>query len=292
MEQGEEKDGENGKQKFSTNIELLNQEINKKNEIIENLQKENKELNIKNEESISLLNKEIKILKETYEKEINSLKDFFIKEINLLKEEISKKNNNNNEMEKKEEKKTKNEIKAIKEDINDLNEKYSSFERVFDNKLEFIESSLSKLMEKEGNEKDIKKDFENKLNNIFKKQNDSKEHIDQKDLEDLKKLALNLSDNGGSPLKESRFFFSKIFDKRVSETKDNMIIHNLISKKEEIFSFLDEFEYILNFNIPKFREEFNLSKEDYSDEYLISKFKENKGDKTKTFYSIINQNIK
>lgn len=220
------------------------------------------------------------------------MKDFFIKEINLLKEEISKKNNNNNEMEKKEEKKTKNEIKAIKEDINDLNEKYSSFERVFDNKLEFIESSLSKLMEKEGNEKDIKKDFENKLNNIFKKQNDSKEHIDQKDLEDLKKLALNLSDSGGSPLKESRFFFSKIFDKRVSETKDNMIIHNLISKKEEIFSFLDEFEYILNFNIPKFREEFNLSKEDYSDEYLIAKFKENKGEKTKTFYSIINQNIK
>jgi hypothetical protein len=269
----------------SKNIELLKQEIIKKNEIIDNLQKENALIIKRNEDNISLLNNEIINLKQEYDKKINSLKDLFTKEIHALKEEIAK------NRDKKEEKKRKNELNAIKEDITDLKEKYCSFERVWDNKLDFIESSLSKLMEKEGIERENKNDIESKLKYIFREQNDNQKNIDKNDLEELKNLSYILISSGGDPVKESNKFFEKHFNKRVSEIKNNKILHNLINKKEEIFKFLDELdaEVKLNFDINKFRQEYNLSETNYSSEYLISKLKENKWDKTKAFCSIINQ---
>lgn len=269
----------------SKNIELLKQEIIKKNEIIDNLQKENALIIKRNEDNISLLNNEIINLKQEYNKKINSLKDLFTKEIHALKEEIAK------NQDKKEEKKRKNELNAIKEDITDLKEKYCSFERVWDNKLDFIESSLSKLMEKEGIERENKNDIESKLKYIFREQNDNQKNIDKNDLEELKNLSYILISSGGDPVKESNKFFEKHFNKRVSEIKNNKILHNLINKKEEIFKFLDELdaEVKLNFDINKFRQEYNLSEKNYSSEYLISKLKENKWDKTKAFCSIINQ---
>ena len=258
----------------SKNIELLKQEIIKKNEIIDNLQKENALIIKRNEDNISLLSNEIINLKQEYDKKINS-----------LKEEIAK------NRDKKEEKKRKNELNAIKEDITDLKEKYCSFERVWDNKLDFIESSLSKLMEKEGIERENKNDIESKLKYIFREQNDNQKNIDKNDLEELKNLSYILISSGGDPVKESNKFFEKHFNKRVSEIKNNKILHNLINKKEEIFKFLDELdaEVKLNFDINKFRQEYNLSEKNYSSEYLISKLKENKWDKTKAFCSIINQ---
>ena len=269
----------------SQNIELLKQEIIKKNEIIDNLQKENALIIKRNEDNISLLNNEIINLKKEYDKKINSLKDLFTKEIHTLKEEIAKNGD------KKEEKKRKNELNAIKEDITDLKEKYCSFERVWDNKLDFIESSLTKLMEKGGIERENKNDIESKLKYIFREQNDNQKTIDKNDLEELKNLSFILISSGGDPVKESNKFFEKHFNKRVSEIKNNKILHNLINKKEEIFKFLDELdeEVKLNFDINKFRQEYNLSEKDYSSEYLISKLKENNGDKAKTSFSIINQ---
>jgi hypothetical protein len=269
----------------SKNIELLKQEIIKKNEIIDNLQKENALIIKRNEDNISLLSNEIINLKQEYDKKINSLKDLFTKEIHALKEEIAK------NRDKKEEKKRKNELNAIKEDITDLKEKYCSFERVWDNKLDFIESSLSKLMEKEGIERENKNDIESKLKYIFREQNDNQKNIDKNDLEELINLSYILISSGGDPVKESNKFFEKHFNKRVSEIKNNKILHNLINKKEEIFKFLDELdaEVKLNFDINKFRQEYNLSEKNYSSEYLISKLKENKWDKTKAFCSIINQ---
>lgn len=269
----------------SQNIELLKQEIIKKNEIIDNLQKENALIIKRNEDNISLLNNEIINLKKEYDKKINSLKDLFTNEIHTLKEEIAKNGD------KKEEKKRKNELNEIKEDITDLKEKYCSFERVWDNKLDFIESSLTKLMEKGGIERENKNDIESKLKHIFREQNDNQKTIDKNDLEELKNLSYILISSGGDPVKESNKFFEKHFNKRVSEIKNNKILHNLINKKEEIFKFLDELdeEVKLNFDINKFRQEFNLSEKDYSSEYLISKLKENNRDKAKTFFSIINQ---
>ena len=98
-------------------------------------------------------------------------------------------------------------------------------------------------------------------------------------------------DNGGpSPLERCRDFFDQNFNKRINKINEQKKIHNLINKKDEIYTFLDNLEYELNFNISKFREEFNLSKEDFSDEYLISLYKENHCDKKKTFYAIIIKN--
>ena len=174
--------------------------------------------------------------------------------------------------------------------IKDLNNKYNKFEKKFENKLDLIQKSLSKLMVKEGIEKDYSKEFENKLNKIFGKQNDKINHVSKKDLEDLKTIGMELiKNNESSPLEKTRNYFEKILNKRINEINDKSIIANLAIKKNEIFEYLDNFELELNFNIPKFRKEFNLPKEDYSDEFLLLKCKENNWDTKKAFCDIINQ---
>ena len=274
--------------KDSKDIELLKNEIIEKNKLIDNLQKENKELIKKNDENNSLLNKEIKNIKNEYEIKLNSLREYFQNEINSLKEEISK---NKNTMDNKEEKKRKNEIKVLKEDLNDLCDKFNNFQRICDNKMEFIESSLTKLMEKEGIKKDMTFKFLEKLEDIFSEKNDKKICIDKKDTEELKTLLMKIIENKEPiPVEKSRNFFDNNFNKRITEINDKNIIQNLINKKEEIFNILDDLEFKLNFDIQDFRKEFNLPKENYSDEFLLLKYKENNQNKTKTFYSIINQN--
>ena len=274
--------------KDSKDIEFLKNEIIEKNKLIDNLQKENKELIKKNDENNSLLNKEIKNIKNEYEIKLNSLREYFQNEINSLKEEISK---NKNTMDNKEEKKRKNEIKVLKEDLNDLCDKFNNFQRICDNKMEFIESSLTKLMEKEGIKKDMTFKFLEKLEDIFSEKNDKKICIDKKDTEELKTLLMKIIENKEPiPVEKSRNFFDNNFNKRITEINDKNIIQNLINKKEEIFNILDDLEFKLNFDIQDFRKEFNLPKENYSDEYLLLKYKENNQNKTKTFYSIINQN--
>ena len=274
--------------KDSKDIELLKNEIIEKNKLIDNLQKENKELIKKNDENNSLLNKEIKNIKNEYEIKLNSLREYFQNEINSLKEEISK---NKNTMDNKEKKKRKNEIKVLKEDLNDLCDKFNNFQRICDNKMEFIESSLTKLMEKEGIKKDMTFKFLEKLEDIFSEKNDKKICIDKKDTEELKTLLMKIIENKEPiPVEKSRNFFDNNFNKRITEINDKNIIQNLINKKEEIFNILDDLEFKLNFDIQDFRKEFNLPKENYSDEFLLLKYKENNQNKTKTFYSIINQN--
>ena len=259
--------------KDSKDIELLKNEIIEKNKLIDNLQKENKELIKKNDENNSLLNKEIKNIKNEYEIKLNSLREYFQNEINSLKEEISK---NKNTMDNKEEKKRKNEIKVLKEDLNDLCDKFNNFQRICDNKMEFIESSLTKLMEKEGIKKDITFKFLEKLEDIFSEKNDKKICIDKKDTEELKTLLMKIIENKEPiPVEKSRNFFDNNFNKRITEINDKNIIQNLINKKEEIFNILDDLEFKLNFDIQDFRKEFNLPKENYSDEFLLLKYKEN-----------------
>ena len=300
-EKNEEINEINDKPKDKNNIEFLIEEIKKKDELIEALQKENKELNKKNEEEISLLKEEIKNLKIKNEKEIQSLKEYLEEKLNLKDNEneninneeenniINEKNeimeiNNNEYIIENEEKK--DDIRNIK----DLNNKYNKFEKKFENKLDLIQKSLSKLMVKEGIEKDYSKEFENKLNKIFGKQNDKINHVSKKDLEDLKTIGMELiKNNESSPLEKTRNYFEKILNKRINEINDKSIIANLAIKKNEIFEYLDNFELELNFNIPKFRKEFNLPKEDYSDEFLLLKCKENNWDTKKAFCDIINQ---
>ena len=318
MEEKEKNNEEDNKEdaKDKINIEFLIGEIKKKDELIDNLQKENKLLIKKNEENITLLKKELNNLKEKTEKEINLLKDLCKKQ-GIFNEEMCDNNidndndnliikHNDNEIrtnklenniidnkesneyiiDNKEDNKIIKEVKSLK----DLDDKYNHFEKKFENKLDFIQLSLSKLMIKEGIEKDIPKEFENKLSKIFKEQNDRSQHIDKNDLEELKKLSIELLQKGGpTPLEKTRNFFEKKLNKRLNEINDKMIIANLAIKKNEIFEYLDNLELELNFNIPKFRKEFNLPKEDYTDEYLLLKCKENNWDKNKAFCAIINQ---
>ena len=135
------------------NIKLLLEELKKKDEIIEKMQNE-----IKN------INEEMTKIKEANKKNSLLLKNYFEKDMNSIKEEISKMKNNNDEA--KDNKKNpirKRDFDLMKEDLRDLSDKYNNFERVFDNKLDFIESSLSKLLKEEGPQKEEKK-IEKKIN--------------------------------------------------------------------------------------------------------------------------------
>ena len=55
----------------------------------------------------------------------------------------------------------KRDFDSMKEDVHFLNEKYNSFERIFENKLDFIESRLSKLIEKDEKKEEIIVENEN-----------------------------------------------------------------------------------------------------------------------------------
>ena len=166
-------------------MDYIISELKKKDEIIKNLQNEINKINKKNEEDKSFYLKEINQLKEDNKKEIDSMKEAFESEIKALKEEISK----NNQIEKKE---NNNQIKrrefnAIKEDLNDFNEKLSKFERVFDNKLDFIESALSRLLEKEEQQKEEqkeeKKEDQKEKNNNNNNQNNNNKINEKKQIE-------------------------------------------------------------------------------------------------------------
>ncbi len=152
----------------NSKIDLILNQLKKKDKIKESLLKDIEDLNKKSEEYKSFINKEINNLKEYNKNEINTLKNYLGNEINLIKEEILKIKNNNNTkiIDDNKNKKIIKDFDLMREDLKNLNEKYTNFERIFDNKLDFIESSLSKLLEI-----NKKKNVENNLQN----KNDIKE---------------------------------------------------------------------------------------------------------------------
>ena len=80
-------------------------------------------------------------------------------------------------------------------------------------------------MIKEGKEKDYGKEFDNKLDKIFKKQNDIFTHIEKKDVEELKVIYMELmKKDGPSPIERARNYFEKKIKKRINETNDKTII--------------------------------------------------------------------
>ena len=91
-------------------------------------------------------------------------------------------------------------------------------------------------MIKEGKEKDYEKEFDNKLDKIFKKQNDIFTHIEKKDLEELKVIYMELmKKDGPAPIERARNYFEKKIKKRINETNDKNIISNLSIKHNVIF---------------------------------------------------------
>ena len=271
--------------------ELLLKELKKKDEIIDNLKNEIEIINKKTEEEKTYINNEINNLKENKKFKINSLKSFFENEINLLKEEILKINNNKNDgKENKKNQIKKKDFDKMKDDLNDLNEKYSNFEKVFENKLEFIESSLSKLLQKEEKEKKEKisedkkiidnnnennnnlnkhiiedffdvdwKDFKKKLDCIFSDKNNKEKEIKNDELTNLKDIALKYSKNHQEklPVEQFKKYINEIISSKKPEDED--FITNIVIKKTQVMTMFCEIDIQKDLKLIKEKNEKNNS---------------------------------
>ena len=197
------------------NIKLLLEELKKKDEIIEKMQNE-----IKN------INEELIKIKENDKKNIKLLKNYFEKDINSIKEEIEsiKKNNNDEAKDNKKNQIRKRDFDLMKEDIRDLTDKCNNFERVFENKLYFIESSLSKLLNQEEEKK-----MQNNINE--KKINENKINENKIDENKINENKIN----------ENKINENKINENKIDENKNNDIINN---KAQNIWNIKDEDEGI------------------------------------------------
>ena len=146
----------------------------------------------------------------------------------------------------------------------------------------------------------VYKDLNNILNEIFAEKNLNTKEIDKKSLERLKNINIKL-------VKEKRFPLNFISD-FINDTKLKLSIYNINidHKKNEIYSVIngvnDEIFPKLNnaekekdkkkvdikkFNIEAFRKEYNLSKEEFSDEVLKDAYIKSGGDLVQTFSKII-----
>ena len=238
----------------NSKIDLILNQLKEKDKIKESLSKDIENLNKKSEEYKSFINKEINNLKEYNKNEINTFKNYLGNEINLIREEILKIKNNNNTkiIDDNKNKKIIKDFDLMREDLKNLNEKYTNFERIFDNKLDFIESSLSKLLEinKKKNvennlqnkndinnelidlyniDKNDLKEFENQIDIIFSEQNDNCENINEEDLKQLEKISLKLIKNNNLSLEIfSEYFKKKFGPKNYKECSDNFISKKFI----------------------------------------------------------------
>ena len=248
----------------NSKIDLILNQLKKTDKIKESLSKDIENLNKKSEEYKSFINKEINNLKEYNKNEINTFKNYLGNEINLIKEEILKIKNNNNTkiIDDNKNKKIIKDFDLMREDLKNLNEKYTNFERIFDNKLDFIESSLSKLLEinkkknvennlqnkndinnelidSHNTDKNDLKEFENQIDIIFSEQNDNCENINEEDLKQLEKISLKLIKNNILSLE----IFSEYFKKKFGSKKCDECSNNFISKKVQIFEMLNNLDH-------------------------------------------------
>ena len=184
----------------------------------------------------------------------------------------------------------------MKDDLNDLNEKYSNFEKVFDNKLEFIESSLSKLLQKEEKEEKEKKEkkekksedkkiidnnnennnnlnkhiiedffdvewkeFEKKLDCIFSDKNNKEKEIKNEELTKLKDIALKYSKNHQEklPVEQFKNYINVIMQSKAQEDKD--FIDNIVNKKVQVMTMLSEIDIKKDLKLIKEKNEQNNS---------------------------------
>ena len=165
----------------------------------------------------------------------------------------------------------------MKQDLQDLNEKCNNFERVLDNKMDFIEFNLAKLLgkdqnleenkniENKNNKNNISKKSENNNNNnesnkinifnnyldknhfkeleqeldiIFSKENEKSEDIEKEDIERLKKIVLNIMKNHKVPSEEITNYFRNKFEKRTPDEN----FKKLLNKKVKILDILSEMD--------------------------------------------------
>ena len=319
-------------------IDIIIKQLKEQDEIIKKLQNKVIELKKINEEN----NIKIDNLKEQHNSEIKNLKEDFKKEIIEIKEEIIKKDDLNIYAKKRE-------LQYLKENLDNLYNKYNEFERVTESKMEFIESNITKILEKEDNnlkenkyeKKDnvnnnisldenkadnkeinnlilfednnipfdkkysdiIYKDFKKILSEIFSLKNLKVKEIDKKHFDKLKKYETNLFKNKYFPIEYCSDFIidskEKMKDKISKEVNNNLnykknvifaelnLISDMNNKNDLIKDNKTKIVDIKNFDINTFRNEFNLSKEDFPDQLLNKLYMECGGSRNKMFTKLI-----
>jgi len=299
-------------------LNMIIKSLKEKDDIIISLQNDINNLKKQNE----FYSSQIKEIKESQEQ----MKQNYEKQINELKEIMAKKEDIKYFAKRRE-------LDYIKENLEALSDKYNNFERVTESKIGFIESNMSKVLEKgedikaleknkiiNDNYIDVKKDYFQKefctsfdkdvykelndiLDIIFSKSNLVNKTISENHLDKLIKISTQLFKNRYQPVE----YFSEYFNAYTKTINENILKefnYNLQMKKSIIFQKLNKLNNevssyissnqknsvnvdIKNFDIKKFRKEYNLPEEDFPDEVLKGSYIANNGNLKLTFYKLV-----
>ena len=294
-------------------LDMIIKSLKEKDEIIKSLQNDINNLKKENEYFSSQI-KEIKNLheqeKQNYEKQINELKEVMAKkedikyfakkrELDYIKDNLDALSDKYNNFERVIESKMgfmeSNMSKIFKqeEELKEL-EKNVIINEKRDNIPQLSKMNFNMVVYEELNEI---------LDSIFSRNNLVNGTIDEKNLERLLNICTNLFRNRHLPIEYFNAYFNSLM-KTIGENASKEIKYNLQMKKSIIYQNLNRLNNeitpnmnsnqkkggkinLKNFNIKKFREEFNLSEKDFPDEKLNNLYIANNGNFERMFSKLI-----
>ena len=290
-------------------LDMIIKTLKEKDEIIKTLQNDINNLKKENEYFSSQI-KEIKNLheqeKQNYEKQIHELKEVMAKkedikyfakkrELDYIKDNLDALSDKYNNFERVIESKMgfmeSNMSKIFKqeEELKEL-EKNVIINEKRDNIPHLSKMNFNMVVYEELNEI---------LDSIFSRNNLVNGTIDEKNLERLLNICTNLFRNRHQPIEYFNEYFNSLM-KTIGENASKEIKYNLQMKKSIIYQNLNRLNNeitpnmnsnqkkggkinLKNFNIKKFREEFNLSEKDFPDEKLNNLYIANNGNFERMF---------
>ena len=294
-------------------LDMIIKTLKEKDEIIKTLQNDINNLKKENEYFSSQI-KEIKNLheqeKQNYEKQIHELKEVMAKkedikyfakkrELDYIKDNLDALSDKYNNFERVIESKMgfmeSNISKIFKqeEELKEL-EKNVIINEKRDNIPQLSKMNFNMVVYEELNEI---------LDSIFSRNNLVNGTIDEKNLERLLNICTNLFRNRHLPIEYFNAYFNSLM-KTIGENASKEIKYNLQMKKSIIYQNLNRLNNeitpnmnsnqkkggkinLKNFNIKKFREEFNLSEKDFPDEKLNNLYIANDGNFERMFSKLI-----
>ena len=294
-------------------LDMIIKTLKEKDEIIKTLQNDINNLKKENEYFSSQI-KEIKNLheqeKQNYEKQIHELKEVMAKkedikyfakkrELDYIKDNLDALSDKYNNFERVIESKMgfmeSNMSKIFKqeEELKEL-EKNVIINEKRDNIPQLSKMNFNMVVYEELNEI---------LDSIFSRNNLVNGTIDEKNLERLLNICTNLFRNRHQPIEYFNEYFNSLM-KTIGENASKEIKYNLQMKKSIIYQNLNRLNNeitpnmnsnqkkggkinLKNFNIKKFREEFNLSEKDFPDEKLNNLYIANDGNFERMFSKLI-----
>ena len=227
-------------------LNMIIKSLKEKDDIIKSLQNDINYLKKQNEfysSKIQEIKKSQEQMKQNYEKQINELKEIMAKKEDI--KYFAKRR----------------ELDYIKENLEALSDKYNNFERVTESKMGFIESNMSKVLEKGENlkdqennkiindyiqkefctsfDKDVYKELNDILDIIFSKSNLVNKTISENHLDKLIKISTQLFKNRYQPIE----YFGEYFNAYIKTINENILKefnYNLQMKKSIIFQKLNK----------------------------------------------------